>query len=393
MYSYSQIVYESGYFINESNEKVNCLIKNVDWIYNPSEFEYKISENAPIQKAYIQSIKEFEIYGASKYIKANVKIDRSSDEANTLSFERNPNFMDEQLFLKVLIEGKASLYIYESANLVRFFYKTDDSDMSQLVYKRYFVTPSSIATNNSFQQQLSKNLNCEVNTADDLLAIKYTKKDLEKFFLNYNKCTNSDYINHASTQNNGTFNLSIRPGVNFSSLSIFNTLYDTKNTDFGQKSNFRLGIEAEYILPFNKNKWAVIIEPTYQYFKAEKTQEVKNFPGGILSWELEYQSIELPIGIRHYFFLNENSKIFLNIAYVFDFNVKSQLDIFRGDGSLSTSLDQKSNSSFAFGLGYKYNNKYSIEMRYLTKRDILNGHVFWASDYQTLSVLFGYTLF
>ena len=40
----SQISYVKGYYINDSNQKINCLIRNVDWRNNPKEFEYKISE-------------------------------------------------------------------------------------------------------------------------------------------------------------------------------------------------------------------------------------------------------------------------------------------------------------------------------------------------------------
>jgi hypothetical protein len=29
--AYTQIVFEKGYYINNANEKVECLIKNIDW--------------------------------------------------------------------------------------------------------------------------------------------------------------------------------------------------------------------------------------------------------------------------------------------------------------------------------------------------------------------------
>jgi hypothetical protein len=56
---YSQISYEKGYYIDNMNQKTNCLIKNIDWITNPTEFEYKLSENSESKKATIKSIKEF----------------------------------------------------------------------------------------------------------------------------------------------------------------------------------------------------------------------------------------------------------------------------------------------------------------------------------------------
>lgn len=41
---FSQINFEKGFFIKNSNEKIECLIKNNDWNKNPTDFEYKIFE-------------------------------------------------------------------------------------------------------------------------------------------------------------------------------------------------------------------------------------------------------------------------------------------------------------------------------------------------------------
>ena len=155
--SYSQIKFENGYFINDTNQKVECLIKNIDWRNNPIEFEYMLSQNAIIQKASIKTVKEFGINGVTKYIRTTVNIDRSSDDLKNMSSERNPIFQEEQLFLKVLVEGKASLLLYENGNLTRFFFKTNDSITSQLVYKQY-LAENRISQNNYFRQQLFSRL-------------------------------------------------------------------------------------------------------------------------------------------------------------------------------------------------------------------------------------------
>ena len=76
---------------------------------------------------------------------------------------------------------------------------------------------------------------------------------------------------------------------------------DSRDTDFGNKTNLRIGIETEFILPFNKNRWSILIEPTYQYFKAEKREEVTNVEGGIRDTRVDYQSVDFPVGIRYYF--------------------------------------------------------------------------------------------
>jgi hypothetical protein len=125
--AYSQNTFEKGYFINNNNQKTECLIKNNDWKSNPSSFEYKESENSEIIVVDITSAKEFGIYTLSKYVRSTVKLDKSSVNINELSTEKEPAFIEEILFLKVLVEGKSNLYHYLDGNIQRFFYNKDNA--------------------------------------------------------------------------------------------------------------------------------------------------------------------------------------------------------------------------------------------------------------------------
>lgn len=86
----------------------------------------------------------------------------------------------------------------------------------------------------------------------------------------YNECNNQVFINFESKQKKDLFNLNIRPGFNNSSFSTQNGITSSSNVDFDNEFGFRFGIEAEFIIPVNKNKWAILIEPTYQYYKSGK---------------------------------------------------------------------------------------------------------------------------
>ena len=119
--SYSQIIFEKGYLINNSNQRIECLIKNMEWKNNPTELEFKLSQNEITQKISVESAKEFGIGDAIKFISVRVKIDRSAEDINGISSESKPIFHEEQLFLRAIIEGKASLYSYMDGNLARFF--------------------------------------------------------------------------------------------------------------------------------------------------------------------------------------------------------------------------------------------------------------------------------
>lgn len=391
---YSQISFEKGYYINNAEQKIDCLIKNLDWNNNPTHFEYKLSEDSESINADIKFVKEFGIYNNSKYIRRTVNIDRSSRNINSLSSDVNPVFLEEVLFLKVLIEGKSNLYLYKNDELQRFFYNKENSNIEQLVYKKYLDANNEVRTNNLFKQQLWIDLKCPTIEMNKVEHLEYKKSSLIDFFIEYNKCDNLDFINYEGKEKKDLFNLTFRMHLNNSSLSIENSRSNyILNMDFGNESSLGFGVEAEYILPYNKNKWSISVEPTFQYFKSEKTTNVSNVAGGKLIATVDYSSIELPLSVRHYFFLNKNSKIFINASYIFDFSSKSSIEFKRADNSNYNTLDIKTGNNLGFGIGYKFKDKYSLEMRYQTSRNVLGDYVSWDSNYNKLSVIFGYSMF
>ena len=111
--------------------------------------------------------------------------------------------------------------------------------------------------------------------------------------------------------------------------------------------------------------------------------------GGILIAEVDYNIIEVPVSLRYYLFLNKNSKIFINASFIFALNSKSSIEFKRADNSSLNSLEIATRNNLAFGIGYKLYDKYSLEVRYLSGREILNLN----SDYRTSSIIFGYSLF
>lgn len=402
---YSQISFEKGYYINNSDQKIDCLIKNVDWKNNPTEFTYRVSQNSEQQKATIADVKEFGISNTSKYSRHVVKIDRSSDNLSELSENKNPVFNEEQVFLKVLVEGKASLYFYADGSLERFFYNKENTNIEQLIFKSYKTDDNYVGENNYFRQQLLVNLKYPAFSINKIKNLKYSKNDLVHYFIGFNAYNNSEFMNFEKKQKRNSFKLSLRPGFNSSSLFIDNSdvylvdanLENEVGLSFGNEFNFRFGVEAEFVLPFNKNKWAIIVEPTYQYHKTKKTFDLFHVNGKIVTADVSYKSIEIPLGLRHYFFLKNNLSIFINASFIHDYPNKSEVKFTRPDGSNNLfgnnePLKVKSRNNMALGIGFKYKKRYCLEFRHQTDREILGDNLSWHSDYKTFSIIFGYTL-
>jgi hypothetical protein len=387
---YAQITFEKGYFINNAGEKTEVLIKNLDWKNNPTEFEYKLDSSSDVKKERIKNIQEFGIDASERYVRKTIMIDRSSDHLNRMSDTRAPEFKEETLFLKYLVEGKSSLFYYESGDTRRFFYSTDNLNVTQLIYKPYAINESQIGYNEEYKKQLSESLKCGVDSKM-IKKTDYEPTDLTKVFITYNECSTGQALIYGQAKvKKDLFNLTIRPGVNFSTVENNYHYYSVNDqTKFDSKAAFRIGAELEFILPFNKNKWAIFAEPTYQYYKNNTEISIidGSYDGKKSKRSVDYKSIEIPFGVRHYFFINEQSKIFVNAAYVIDFNLNSAIIYDQ------TAFKISSGNNFAFGAGYKYNDKYSIEFRMGMSRNLLRNYFNFTSDYRTVSLILGYTLF
>lgn len=391
--AYSQVVFEEGYFINNANEKIECLIKNIDWYNNPTGFIYKLSENNRGQEISISNIKEFSVGGNVKYVRAKVDIDRSSDELSKLSSSRAPSFKQEVLFLRELLSGNASLYAYQDGRLKRFFFKTDQQEkIIQLVFKSYKNKKGYVVNNVGYRQQLFNELKCNKITLHTVENLEYRIKDLTNFFIKYNECLGVDFERVEKKKRKDLFNLTPRLGINSGALTIDReSSFASQRTYIGydREQSLRVGIETEFVLGFNKNKWAIIIEPTYEYYKTE-------IEVGVQKSKVDYTYFKLPAGVRHYMFLNNQSKIFVNAGFSLNFPINKEIEVSLNrefDAARSWEIHINKTSDIYLGLGYKYNDKFLAEFRYTTGGALLNDYQNWDADYKVMSFILGYTIF
>lgn len=181
-----QGTFEKGYFIDADNQKTECYIKIEDWGTHPN-LTYMASWKDAVKSAPLKGIKEFAISNYIKMVKVKVSIDISGDEGHLLSYQQEPEWITEDLFLKILVEGKVILYAYEAEGLKRYFFNAAPDSIEQLVFKKY-KTAEGVQTNNSFQATLLDRVNCIDSTTAYFKKLRYNKADLIKHFVNINKC-------------------------------------------------------------------------------------------------------------------------------------------------------------------------------------------------------------
>ncbi|WDF45478.1 hypothetical protein PQ459_11280 [Chryseobacterium sp. KACC 21268] len=385
-FSLAQIKFEKAYYIDNENSRHEVLIKNGDWLNNPSEFTFKDSENSQEVVGNTSNVKEFGVDGYKKLVRYKGNIDYSTDELSKLSLNKNPEYRQKEVFLYELVSGKMNLYSYRDKDVVRYFYSKAGNEITELEYKRYYGEndQTMMITNSHYKKQLEMAMADNPEVAKKLKHSNYSSQDLTKIFNQYN-----DIILESSK---GKLNLRVRPGVTFSNVNVSEDQFLIfSKLDYGTKVGFRIGMELEWILPFNKNKWGLIFEPTFMNYKG--TASYQSYTSTV-----KYSTLDLALGMRHYFFINDNSKLFVNGQLLMSstFKKDSEVEIiyqFLENYSSETKLDVSSRgASFAFGVGYNYK-RLSVEARINTKRNITSDYANWLTKFNYNSIVLGYNIF
>lgn len=394
----AQIKFEKGYIINNNDIKKEVLIKNQGWANNPDSFVYKTDEKSQESTGTLSTIKEFGIYNDVKYVTYNGDIDYSSDNTGDLSSNKEPEFKKASVFLKEIVTGNKNLYSYQGQNVIRYFYSDSNSPIQPLIYKKYFFNGNNlqIATNEEYSDQLMTIFSGDTKALALASKTKYTSNDLKKIFNEYNNNISgtANVDTPSETKRNSKFNLAVRPGLNFySPLEITKTF---SNEGAPSKTGFRIGVEAEIVLPFNRNKWSFVLEPTFNLYNNKTAVRTTN--GNLYNINVDnYSFISIPLSVRHYMFINDKSKIFIN-AGINVLTIKTSvakdfsLDY---DGYVFDRFKLSSSQAFksaVFGIGYNYNNKYIVEARYNTGMNMLEEKGPEA-NLKYVSLILGYNIF
>ena len=390
--AHSQIKFEKGYFIDNKDQRVECLIRNMAWQNNPYKFEYKLTEAGEEKTGVLADVKEFGFGdNAQKFVRAKVKIDLSSDNTAKLSRQRAPEWDESEVYLISLVEGSASLYYWYGDEKGRFFFSVNGSPIEQLVFKYYLVSTKGKgiafkeeevrAPNLEYINQLQTQVNCRNQTVEAIAKVRYRINDLKKYFLDYLACKGESAVARGSVTDEVTFHLTFKPGVNFSS-------YATTTSTFDPQAGIRLGAEFEMVPPFSKNRWTLLGEPTYRSYVADGSETTNNSLTGApttITKKINYTSLEAHIGVRYYAFLNADSRIFFNIHYVVDLPFSSTITV----GTTVSEID--SSPCWALGAGIAHK-KFSLEGRYFSNR-ALERVAAGSSIYKNVSIIVGYKLF
>lgn len=391
----AQIAYEPGYFIDNTGNKTECLVRNPNWLLNPESFDYRLTENGVSQSSGIKDVQEF---GVGDYIfkRYTVLIDRSSNDVERASVIKDPEYTTETLYLRQIATGEAVLYSYASTNFVRFFAAKNGDEPQQLVYKPY-KSDGGIAYNRTYRGQLYRIMKDKYPDNNTYKKIDYTAKDLVTLFNKYNGVTETE-TQAIKQEGGGKLHLRVYAGGHLATGTHTVTMTDETfniNTAIAPVA----GVDFECVLPFNNGKWSVFVSP---YFEAYKHTEAKPRQDGntapIYQYtsyaSLDYKSINLPLGLRYNMFLSADSRLTLSAAFSYSLAAgtsKARYERRNAIASNNFNYENPLTNSVTLILagGYQYKD-FGIEARYLPERRVTTNYSSIITKYGGFSVVLNY---
>ncbi|WP_396589557.1 hypothetical protein [Allomuricauda sp. R78024] len=398
----SQGDFEPGYFIDDNDNKLECLIQNEKWFFSPEEVFYKLNENSEVKSFTIEQCTAFGIGKEISFRAINTEIPITQSKINNKDDVPEPRLVKKRQFARVLLQGKVPLYQIVNGEETVFLTKNSDGQIESLLYKEY-LDNSLIKKNNLFKRQLLKNYNCEKPL--DIQSLKYERKSVLSYFVKLNECLGDfDYKIYDAEPRQKFFSL-----VRFKILAgLQHTDYEAKSFtqtfDFDNEISVKVGIEVEaFIGDLKKQKTSIFLNLQYS-----NIQNMLNLPPtefNETTLKLSLNALETSVGLRHYFNITDKNSIFLDAGFLVNFYLDATLDqesIFNGiiarppETNKFAPISRSNDVVPSLGIGYSYNKRAYLRFNYLIGQNLVDGDVQGASvqrdNLSQISLSLGYTL-
>lgn len=398
----AQQKFESGYYIDSSGKRTEGLIRTTSLeTLNDKDaaLVFKPNAEADSQNIPVTGIAEAGIAHDTKLRKFQVLLDDGNyfRDDNTEKYVRQQR---REIFLNVLIEGEASLFVYDSGNGPKYFYQLKsqaDAVPQQLIYKTYFEK-TSIKENTAFRQQIFNDLKCKGDAFSKFSDVKYQRETFVRVINDYNKChggTEEITYNNDKKQKVAS-NLSVFAGLHNALASISS---ESAPSGSEGKLGYSIGFEEELLM--STRKWAFLARVEFESFKMEgfRTQtDISDFSDDVRidSYTYKTNSFNLLIGGRYYFMPESKHRVYLDGSGGMTFPSGESSHVVRIDtgdnvyGVNAQTYKNTPNLYFSFGLGYSFSERISAEFRFDTPKGIVD-EAFFRLGYSKFGVNLRYT--
>jgi hypothetical protein len=371
-----------GYYIGIGGQRVEVLFRKTNYS-DIKRLEFRKTENdayVPLQPEVTSE------YGADgrKFIKADVELDITGGSAAAVSGGKEPVLEKRTVFLEVLLQSNASLYLYEDGSNYRYFYKVADkgNKIKQLIYKKYNYQAATVAENSFFKQQLAIDVLCPDDRNSKYANLGYNRQALIEVFQDYNRCTGFETMVAEEIKEKPTsFVFSVIAGAGSTTSR---TSFPSRNIDV-KANGLAFFVGGEAALKIKYSGFSIFGRAQVCKISGDGSEQ---HPLGssytvINKLKTDITEVDLSMGVRQTFAFSGTDRIFIEAAVGVGIpfgTLELEYNTFvsngpQGEGS---TLDVKPDASmfFTVGAGVCVTKKISVGIYYTPNRDFSNHYDF-----------------
>lgn len=350
----SQPLFEDGYYIDLKDTKHSGLVSINSITDTQPYLLFKTEYRADPDTVAFSDVGEIRV--------SDFKLIRKLTETLVIEEATNDSsFIEQSLLLRVEVEGEATLYSTQSDDRYTFYFSLPGQKPVQLIYALYIRSDGRLVRDNTFRNQLAKNLLCG---NPDFSSLRYNKEQLIKAFSDYNECIKSEFKRYTGIPTLSSRYLNIGLGLGSSKYFVesTNNIFGTEIAKFTGTAPY-IEAEIEYLLPSLKNRIGFFFSAGYLNISDKDERAVFGTP---LQIDLDYQVIQSTIGVRGYWPIHNAFKLFGELALGKDFETQKGISI---DYSVNDRGHQDFESTrltghVTGGIGIAFFNRYIIQGKF-----------------------------
>ncbi|MEZ4945134.1 MAG: outer membrane beta-barrel protein [Cyclobacteriaceae bacterium] len=323
--------WQPGFIIPSGRDTIKGFIDFKDWKQNPKHILFKDLNSKEFSYS-ANSISYFYISTFDEFYHGNIiTTDQSSLRSNDVINLINQNIIKtDTVFLKVLVDGKISLFEFNDGNRLHYLYD-DGTRIRELEVKKKRALQTSntygVATINLYKEQLKSLMKDCSRINSDINNLTYGSKGLTNIFREYHECSSFpiSYINQSKDK--FKFKFGIGTGVQITSIRLdsevgFPTI---SSNDYSTPINPIIGISGEIIIPKNRESWSIANDLIFSNYSSTVNTQIQSGAAIYTSdVKIKFSYIKLMNLIRYKFITNRTLLPFLNFGISNSFALNSE---------------------------------------------------------------------
>lgn len=395
---YGQSNYHNGKIKLSDQSELDVLMDYGGWIKTPEQLKVKYQDEVRIYEP--EQLLEFTIDG-DRYISRKVNLDITNQDLQKLNSTINQQTELRHIFLRVLVDGAASLYSFRDTRTHYFVSKSGESEIIELDNLKRMLN-SSVSYSKKYVGQLSLLLaDCVESGRVD--KVRFAKSSLLKVIKEYNQCKEGG-SNYVVKKNPIKAELLLLGGYKSSTYELPSEgFYSNYILDSDSDGNLTFGVGLNINLLRNTERLQFYNELLYQQYGFSGSYRDQRLPQQFFDYQLDVDLsyLELSTLIR-FNFTDNNKKLrpFLNAGMVNAFqlsdNSSESVNIVFFDAETLREREPLEDQIvshrlfFTFGAGLEFS-RFSFEFRYGFNPEISGFPVIVKSE--IINLLLGVQLF